>query len=399
MSRTREQALVLGLLLAGLAARITAVFCFSVPPINDALAYHTLAAAMADGRGFVNATGPETQFPPGLPFVISLGYRVLGPSVAAAGVIQSLFDIATCTLLWWWTRRRLGAEAALWALALAITSLSALASVRVLRADCLASLLIVASLASVDHALTVRRGAWFGAAGVLFGLLTLVRWQFSLLPLFALPLLGRRAGRRALLWAPLVVGAYAVTLAPWLARNQRVLGAPVLSSQTGITLYSSHFRAPGQPYGNNTQDETTRRAFAMPPLAGSNFLVAETLHRLRARPSWLLRQYPIKLLYLFVPIDWEVIGNHVWNLTYLITAVLSLVGLGQAWRRYRELTLLWLLPILYLTVMALPFYGSPRFRLPAEPLLTPLAALGVLALRARWSRGAKEALARSREAA
>jgi hypothetical protein len=121
----------------------------------------------------------------------------------------------------------------------------------------------------------------------------------------------------------------------------------------------------------------------MPPLAGSQYLVAETVRRLKDEPLRLFTQYPVKIFWLLQPFDWEtlswpVLGTRSFNVTYFVISMLALFGVREALRRDRTLTLLLLLPLGYLALLSFPFYGSPRFRVPAEPFLTPLAALGAI---------------------
>jgi 4-amino-4-deoxy-L-arabinose transferase-like glycosyltransferase len=378
----REQLLVLGLALAGLILRLTAAVAFPVTPTSDSWSYHLLGIALSTGRGLSQGGSPETVWAPAYPFLVSLVYGIFGARWVAVYVLQALVDVGFCLLLWWWTRRRLGAPAALIALGLALASLSAIGSVRLLRTEILAAWLLISAMMLLDLSRDRRRGLlWVGLAGLSLGLLTLSRWQFTLFPgLVALWLFADKR-RRA---AALVLGVYLAVLAPWMLRNQRLVGAPVLSTQTGLTLYMSHFRNPGQSWGINTIDDTTRKALTMDRLAGNRFLIHETLRRLAAQPWIVARKYPEKLFYLLVPFDWEVLReSRTFNATYFVVALLSLFGLRAAWQRDRRYLIALGLPLVYLIVMTLPFYGSPRFRLPCEPLLVPVAALGLLRLRKR----------------
>jgi 4-amino-4-deoxy-L-arabinose transferase-like glycosyltransferase len=382
MSARREQALVIGFALAALLSRLVAALAFPVTPVSDSQAYHQLAQALAAGHGLTLGGRAETVWAPGYPLFVSGVYALFGARWVAVYALQAVVDVGFCLVLWWWTRRRVGAQAALVALALAAVSFSAIASVRLLRTEILATWLLLSALALVDLSRAHRREiGLMAAAGALLGALTLSRWQFSLFPLLVVGLLlwQRRARSAAVLFA-----LYLAVIAPWMLRNQSVVGSPVLSTQTGTTLYMSHFRNPGQAWGVNTSDENTAAAAAMDPLAGNRFLVEKSLEKLAQNPTIVVRKYPEKLFYLLVPLDWEVLRDRrTVNVTYLVMALLALFGLRAAWQSDRQWVGLLLLPLAYLVVMTLPFYGSPRFRLPVEPLLMPVAALGVLRLRKR----------------
>jgi hypothetical protein len=65
-------------------------------PIADPADYHQIAASLADGHGYVNAAGNPTAWrPPGYPAFLSLIYRISGPSVLAATLVQSLVGALT----------------------------------------------------------------------------------------------------------------------------------------------------------------------------------------------------------------------------------------------------------------------------------------------------------------
>ena len=393
-----ERAWLLALVSLGLVLRLLAVTLFAVEPTQDAASIEQLGRALAEGRGYALADGiPDTVLPPGAPALIGALYGIFGPSRLAVTVSQGLFDLGACMILWFWIRQRLSPRMALFTLAFAVTSLSAIGSARIPRGECLGTALLVVALVSFDLSRTRTPLRWLAGAGIACGFLTLFRWNFSLLPLVLAPFLAFRQipPRIRILSVAVFLTANAAIVAPWMLRNYLILGEPVLSTQTGITLYSSHFRAPGQPYGNNTHDAITERAALMPPLEGSHYLVKSTLRGLQDDPKRLVTQYPMKLFWLVQPFDWEilswpVLGTRSFNATYFIVALMALLGLRDAVRQDRALTILLLLPIAYLAALSLPFYGSPRFRSPAEPFLMPLAAFGLAALIRKW-RGTRAA--------
>jgi 4-amino-4-deoxy-L-arabinose transferase-like glycosyltransferase len=366
-----------GLVALALAARLIAALAFPVAPAADAADYHQLGLSLSSGQGFSVGGVPASYRPPLYPLFLAGIYAVFGAHPAAVRVAQALVDIGTCLLLYYWVGRRFGEKHALLTFLFAAISISAIASVRVLLSECVAAFLVTLTMVLFDELARTREPLRAVAVGIVAGLLTLTRGIMVFLPLFLAALLLRR---RALVLAAVMVAAYALTLAPWLVRNQRVLGEPVLTTQGGLTFYSSHFRAPGQPYGVLTRDEETTRAAVLSPLEQDHRLTRITFQKLSRDPLRLVRAIPVKLLYLLVPLDWEVIGNRTPNPTFALVMLLAIAGL----RSLRDdFSLHALLPLGYLMLMAILFYGSPRFRLPAEPLLCPLAVLGALRLLAR----------------
>jgi 4-amino-4-deoxy-L-arabinose transferase-like glycosyltransferase len=383
LARTLPATKILLLFVVALALRLGAVFLFPVVPTSDAGDYHTLGVALAEGRGFVQSDGrPNTFRPPFYPLVLGGVYRLAGPHPVAAQLLQTVLDLATCALLWWWARRRFGERMAFWTLVLAATSLSMVASVRILLSECLSAFLATATIVAFD---LIREGGrwrrWAVVVGGLAAALTLTRAIMSLLPavLIGLMSVNRSTRRLAPMAAGLMLSTYALLLAPWMIRNRLKVGSAVITTQGGITFYSSYFRNPGQPYGVNTEDATVLAAKALDPVSFNRTLTDTTLSRLREHPSLFWKAIPAKLFWLLVPFDWEVIGNRVFNATYFASAILLLIGLRplfaeNPWGVTHALT-----PLFLLAGMAIVFYGSPRFRLPAEPLLLIVAARGAIA--------------------
>ena len=92
----------------------------------------------------------------------------------------------------------------------------------------------------------VRRGEggiWAFGAGMLGGLLLLLNpaTAFAMGPWLIWVFVRNRAGwRSAARYSALAAAATALCVAPWLVRNYRIWGVPVLRTSLGITLYSSN---------------------------------------------------------------------------------------------------------------------------------------------------------------
>ena len=91
---------------------------------------------------------------------------------------------------------------------------------------------------------------------------------------------------------------------------------------------------------------------------------------------------PSKLASLLVPLDWEVFAHapgttRSLNVGYLLILLPALLGfISMLRRRVKYQWLLWIVLGLVL-IQAILFYGSPRFRLPAELIAIIPAAAGV----------------------
>jgi 4-amino-4-deoxy-L-arabinose transferase-like glycosyltransferase len=212
-------------------------------PVSDALHYHSLAAAVGDGRGLVHRfpfrTPHATAFrPPLYPLLLGGLYAVTGPRLGAAEALNVVLGagvVVLATLLSW--------RLAGWIAGVATGLVAAVYPPLLFNdgpplSESLGLLLLVATVLL----LLDRRTAWAGAAA---GLLVLTRVSA---PLFVLVLAGwvlwRLGRRRALVF----VACTFVVVAPWLLRNWIRLGAPVLSTSVGFNLnavYSPEAKASG----------------------------------------------------------------------------------------------------------------------------------------------------------
>jgi hypothetical protein len=171
-----------------------------------------------------------------------------------------------------------------------------------------------------------------------------------------------------------VLGAYALVLAPWTGRNYLVFGRFVPVSTMGGIVFYQGFHPPRPGWGFTPWEEIQRLTGGIPSEPEvSDALVEITLADIASRPLEALRLLPLKLAGFFNPFSEHGAGI---DAVYLAVAALGLAGAVAAARR--PAGLLPALALAYFVVLALVFYGSPRFRLPVEPLLLALAAVWVV---------------------
>jgi len=216
-----------------------------------------LAQALLDGRGYSDpwgkGTGASSWLTPPYPLLLAGLLRVFGgvnaASALALHVVHALFSAATCVLLVdlgrRWFSSRVGWFAA-WAWALypiAISNSAQLVWDTTLVAFALTAFLCV--LARDDGS-----PRWALVSGVSFGVLLFLNpAPLSLAPLAALWLVRRASPlRERVLRVALFAFASFATVAPWMARNQAVLGAFTLRPNLGVELrIGNHAEATGRP--------------------------------------------------------------------------------------------------------------------------------------------------------
>jgi hypothetical protein len=351
------------LVLLALALRLPPAL-HPVAPESDAADYQRLALALREGRGFVDEAGHPTAFrPPLYPAFLAL----VGGSVRAAVFVQVVLGALNVVLLVAVGLRLLGPGAAAWMAGalLAVDPVHAAASSRLLSETLYQSLILLALLMLPAEGERRR----LVAGGVFCGLATLTRAAgLPLIVILCVWLALRHASR----WrAAAAFGAAAMfTLGPWVLRNTLVIGAPVLTTQGGITLYSSYRPPEGRILGVLVQDDEVRRAQERGEVEADRQLTAVAWRLAVSRPAETLRLALLKVAFFWLPFDWEVQQLGLLSPVFLFAVPLACWG---AWRERRRL----LLPCLVLaglTLFSAAVYGSPRLRLPYEPLVYLLAA-------------------------
>ena len=388
---------ILGILLVAVALRIYGVVSHPAVPVADAADYHRLASGLVQGHGYVNVEGTSTAWrPPGYPFFLTGIYEITGVNVTSATIVQAILGGLTVLLL-----MALGVMLLDWPAALIAGAIGAVYPVliwlpRLLLSENLSLFLLLLTLTAIVLYLRTSRIIWIVVFGVFCAINTLVRGSNLFVPLaVACALLFIRWRTRSVNWnqfvAPLLVLALAfvLPLIPWTVRNYSVFHEPItIATQGGLTLYSSYW--PPQKNGKliwgslpGNEDPAIAAAGKMgDEVLASRYLNDLTMQRLREDPGIFFRLIPSKMMSLLAPFDWEVFPHapgttRSLNVGYLLILLPALLGfIVIVRRRLRDQWLLWLIPAMVL-LQSIAFYGSPRFRLPAELIALLPAAVGV----------------------
>jgi len=354
---------VVGLFVLALALRL--FFALAPPPPEaDAADYLRLAQGLRAGGGYADATGRPTAFRPPL---YPLFLAVTGPNVRVAAVLQSVLGAANCLLTVALAARWLAGPAPwLAGLLLAVDPVQA-AAPSLLLSEVLYQTLFLLSLLALDPGRTPRRAL---ASGLASGLSLLARTAAA--PVMAVLMLAwiRRETPRLKAAALFLAGA-ALVVTPWLVRNAVALGAPVLSTQSGITLYSSYRPPEGKILGILITDDEVVRAQAQGEVASDRQLTRAALREAAAHPLRALRLAVLKVAFLWIPIDWEVRRPPgLLSPAYLFALPLAVWGLASRPRPLHPVPLL----LAAVTLFSAAVYGSPRLRFPYDPIVYALAA-------------------------
>jgi 4-amino-4-deoxy-L-arabinose transferase-like glycosyltransferase len=394
-------------------------------PAHDAWDYdrHARSIAAGDGypeSGYVPDGGPTALRAPGYSYFLGGVYALSGDSITAGRLADAALGALAVLLLYLIAKRIWGRRVALLAAGIAAVYPPLVLLSRDLLSE---SLFIVLELGAVLCVLAFRgtggRLRWAAAAGILCGLAALTRnpGPVLLIPIgLGVWILRPRLGARALAAPAVVLLCAALTIAPWTLRNLVEFGRfiPVTSS-TGFALagtyneislhdtahpaawrapnlvpqYAALFRTRGVDEG--TLDATLRREATTFAWEHPGY-VAEATGENLLRLAYVTDSAVIGIA--GQPVEQRGIGSGSSlseRIGFAIAVALAMLGVVAIVRsrsgrdpRLRGLPrlprgpwFLWLIPILTVAAAA-PVAGLPRYRLPADPFLLILVAIGIL---------------------
>jgi len=384
MKFSKEKYLLTLIFLFAFIIRLVFVLGSNDMPSSDASVYDKLALSISQNKGYINKDGTaHSWYPPFYPFFLSVIYRLFGHSYTAVRVIQSILGASSCLLIYLIGKRVCGIAVARVAGFVSIVYFPFIKSAELLLTELVFMVLL---LLIVRYVLKIQKDARFKNCvilGLLLGVALLTKYIMSLFPLFIVFVfiyLKREHPTYNLKKYTIVLLFFILSISPWIIRNWNVYHKFVpVSPHTGIAFYTS-FRPPGGIFGfiATKDDPVVREAYNIPSLSlRSNFLIKKTLDFIVNNPKEVLVLELKKILYLWAPFDWEIVGGRWFNLLYVVMLPFFIWGVFLTFKDFGRFLPI-LLPIIYFQVMTLVFYGSPRFRLPIEPYIFILSTMGIL---------------------
>ena len=390
-------------------------------PGNDAFEYDYYARSIAAGDGYPQTGyllqgGPTAIRGPGYPYLLGGTYALSGDSLAVGRLLGAALGALSVLLLYLIAKRVWGRRVGLLAAALAAVFPPLVLLSRDLVSE---TLFIPLELGAVLCVLNFRRSGgalrWAAAAGALCGLAALTRntGLALILPIALGVWTLRPHWRPASLAAPLVLLICgAIVIAPWVVRDAAEFGrfVPVTTSG-GIAAAGTYNEA---SYRDSASHGAWRDPQIVPEFTplfvtpGRDEAAVDAILRRDAQefawehPGYVAETSAWNLLRLFEVAGGSVVDAHGRTVEdrgigsadpagerigLAIVAVLALLGaiaMARSRRRAPDRPpriphgplFLWLIPILMILV-AMPIAGLPRYRLPADPFLLILAAVGL----------------------
>ena len=414
-TRLRRHLPALGLILA-IALVLRLIWVLSVHPnpidgrFDDTAWYRSAAHYFANGDGYVNPfTGtPTAAWPPGYPVALGLVFARFGEGLAQTFAFNIILSLATIVLVYCIGLRLLDQRSALiGAGAMAVWPGQVYFSSLTLSEPLFTFLFVLGVLLIV---LVPDAGRWRGpmllALGAVVAAAALTRGQAVLLLPLALigwGLAGYR-WRPALLWLSLSAVVTAALLAPWVARNQRQLGSPVLiATNFGPNLWiGNHEGASGRMATTEPAPPQPERGTLTQPeyeVEADQLAFREAWSYMLRHPREELRLSAIKTRATYesdaTALDWNAAYRPGFYITdsveewlrgaangfwYAVLAFATLGLISIRGRLLRDMSGILPAMILMWTAGHIVFFGDSRFHYPIAFCFALLGARGLLVL-------------------
>ena len=334
--------------------------------------------------GIIPVETPTASIEPGYPLLLAFLFMITGPSTGAVFFLNSIFALLGAWAIWKLTAENWGEKQAvlaalIWSLYPYYVYYSAYAMTDMIHISLL-PLIMLLTLRSAS-----KTAAGF-TSGLATGFLFLIRsTAVFLVPLQLIWLFVKKRWKTALM----VMAGFILCCIPWVARNQLVLGSPVLMPTKGsLNLWMrnnpSLLAIEGITIPGFIEDGINRRELLEYPqmdgidseLDRSRLLMDRAREFIFANP--MLFSYLTVLRFgLFLSPIGGTIENSVAKLAgLLIYLPMLLIAAREAFRRRRDgrVVLLLCFFILYLGLHSLA-HGGVRYRLPVDTVLIVLTAL------------------------
>lgn len=398
------------LLIGGLAFVLRTVYVLvwgrTASGPNDTLFYEIAAGQLAHGAGFSTLTGaPTAHWPPGFPFLVSVGYRALGIHLKLVFVLNVVLSTATAVLLYVVATRMLGRAAGRFAgIAFALLP-GPIFFTGLFLSETTFIFLLVGVLAL---AILLPERSWTPVVlGVALGVAALTRGEGLLMPVIPLALWWGHVDRRTWIRRTVIlIGTMALVVAPWTIRNAVVMDSFIpVATNPSTTLWSGH-----NPSANGGPTYASPALLArIPPglsspkheVAEAHLLRTEAIHWAVRNPLKELGLIPRRLLALNTgdrgalttwanaPGDREVHTSGLivlsvlgdaggYGALFVALAALALLGPRRLWRLHPGMQAVLAYLAVSLFAYGVVYYGQFRYRVPLEPFMllvgAPIAA-------------------------
>jgi 4-amino-4-deoxy-L-arabinose transferase-like glycosyltransferase len=380
----------------------------------DGRTYYELAKRLAHDHAYLSVfpprRGPTAIFPPGFPVLLG-AMRIAGLATRTRLLIgMALVGTATVVVIGLLARRIGGDRAALVAAGIAAVYPNLFLAEGALMSEALIALLVAVALLALVMVMEQPSGRRMALAGLPLGYAAVTRsdgWMLAVVLVVATVMGVRAIGRRARLG--LVAAGLAATIViagSWETRNEVqfhtfvpiavnswsvIGGANCEKAYYGPRLGTwyvecltqlarragSHREVPlNRQVASDGMDYARGHLSRLPVVLGARLGLTFGVYQ-----PW--RELEVEGFFEGRSVPWSKVG---WVM-YVGLAALAFVGARRLWRGRRPVAVLLLAPLVIVVLSTLVGYGNQRFRMPFEPSLVVLAAIGLTSLLNRRTRG------------
>jgi 4-amino-4-deoxy-L-arabinose transferase-like glycosyltransferase len=369
--------------------------------VSDFSWYYHRGIGLATGQGYSVNGMPTAYWPAGYPLFLGGLFYTFGPTQFIGKFANVLFFCGTIWLAYLFARKvfRSEAVARITALLLAIYP-GQIAYTSILTTEVLFEFLLV--LGAVLFVYAEDRPLWWILSGLAWGLATLTKTQALFVPaIFLLVFLWRKKG--FVKAAVLTYVALFLAISPWLIRNYRLFGKPLLSTNGGIVLMigNNPYATGGQIWdedirnllgdlssdfdANHTMGLEVRREERARQVA-VNFMTHHPVRDLLLWPKKFFLTYKSDVDGLFYSMG--IVENPsrafrriyfafrvIAELFYLAVFALFLLALPATWRNRTSGYRIPLYLFLYFTLVYCVYFGNARYHFAVMPFLMMYSAV------------------------
>ena len=390
--KSHDYFLLMAIVAVGIVFRVAAIAGFNHSPQSDELAYQSMALNLISGNGIIDNMGNYAMYNVGYPLlVLSPAFIIFGEHLLVAKLANLILGVVSIFLCYLTAKEagagRLGRllAAAAWAIYLPASVYGVYLAKENLMTPLMLGVIWCALRLTKDPTWKISV-----ICGVLFGLLALTgsaALALVFLVLLALILCKISFSQRLGLGMLILLVAMVVTT-PWLARNWRVIGAPVLNTNGGFNLYLGNNPAATGWFvsiADTPRGPTWNELRLSGEVQASEILKQEAVSWIKEHPSEFLLLAFKKAVYLWMPPFHEGKGQGstaetviriMWLTQFLILVAVAIASLVLLPLKNSQLAILWLAIASY-TMLHMLFYIIFRYREPIMPVVVIIAGLAV----------------------
>lgn len=417
------KSILIVIFLLALLPRVAIVLLAPHPPSAHWDVAHDvlIARSLAQGDGFANEPGHPTAYRyPLLPFILSLFFRIFGERYIPFLLFQSFLGALTASAIAWIGYKAGGRSVALLAGILVAVNTELISFSRMMLTETLfAFLMCLVAVISLEM-LSGKRLSLFFSTGILLGLAILCRpvaigWGILLAGILLFKKQHRFRTRMAVVLT--MTAGCLLMLSPWLIRNKIVMGSAEFSTSAGITFWQyGHTDAARsnadtqipQEFERVNRDVNPREYFGVsggdparmipifnmePRYQAYSFeqsvvdRIAElnevdANRELNAMAMEYIRANPLKTLLhsvknSFSTLTYTEMGGRI-NIILTLVIPFLLLGGYRLCKKSPDNALIVLSCLLSMLAVHFLYYFDHRFRVPYQPFLMLLGAIGII---------------------